>query len=101
MHDLIPQKTVTLFSGDGGTGKSLLSLQLAVGVVTGRGWIGKAVSGGSVIYMSAEDDDDEGEGDPGGRVRPGLVADPRPTGGCGGDRRDEQDAGEEAVPVAM
>lgn len=59
VHGLIPQKTVTLFSGDGGTGKSLLALQLAVGVATGRGWIGKAVSDGAVIYISAEDDDDE------------------------------------------
>lgn len=59
VHVLIPQKTVTFLSGDGGTGKSLLSLQFAVGVATGRGWIGRAVSGGRVIYMSAEDDDDE------------------------------------------
>ncbi|MFD1341467.1 AAA family ATPase [Litorisediminicola beolgyonensis] len=59
VHGLIPQKTVTLFSGDGGTGKSLLSLQLAVAVATGTGWIGKGVSPGRVIYMSAEDDDDE------------------------------------------
>lgn len=59
VHGLIPQKTVTLFSGDGGTGKSLLALQLAVAVATGRGWVGKPVSEGSVIYMSAEDDDEE------------------------------------------
>ena len=39
--------------------KAMLSLQLAVGVAAGRGWIGRAVSGGRVIYMSAEDDDDE------------------------------------------
>lgn len=58
-HGLIPNKTVTLFSGDGGTGKSLLSLQLAVSVAAGRAWISKPVSEGRVIYMSAEDDDDE------------------------------------------
>lgn len=56
---LVPQKTVTLFSGDGGTGKSLLALQLAVAVSAARPWIGMDVSEGSVIYMSAEDDDDE------------------------------------------
>ncbi len=56
---LIPLNTVTLFSGDGGTGKSLLSLQLAVSVAAGRAWIGKPVADGAVIYMSAEDDDDE------------------------------------------
>ena len=32
---LVPMKTVTLFSGDGGTGKSLLALQLAVAVAAG------------------------------------------------------------------
>ncbi|EPX85372.1 hypothetical protein Salmuc_02752 [Salipiger mucosus DSM 16094] len=50
---------MTLFGGDGGTGKSLLSLQLAVAVATGGGWIGRGVSEGRVIYMSAEDDEDE------------------------------------------
>lgn len=57
--DLVPSKTVTLFSGDGGTGKSLLALQLAVGVVADAGWIGKPVKQGRVIFLSAEDDDDE------------------------------------------
>lgn len=57
--DLVPSKTVTLFSGDGGTGKSLLALQLAVGVVAEAGWIGKPVKQGRVIFLSAEDDDDE------------------------------------------
>lgn len=59
VHGLVPQKTVTLFSGDGGTGKSLLALQLAVAVTAGTGWIGKAVERGRVIFLSAEDDDDE------------------------------------------
>lgn len=59
VDDLIPMKTVTLFSGDGGTGKSLLALQLAVSVATGGAWIGKGVRDGSVIFISAEDDDDE------------------------------------------
>ncbi|MEM9902289.1 MAG: bifunctional DNA primase/polymerase, partial [Pseudomonadota bacterium] len=59
VHDLVPSKTVTLFSGDGGTGKSLLALQLAIAVVAGTGWIGKAVARGRAIYLSAEDDADE------------------------------------------
>lgn len=59
VHGLVPQKTVTLFSGDGGTGKSLLALQLAVAVAAQTAWIGKAVSTGCVIFLSAEDDDDE------------------------------------------
>lgn len=56
---LIPQKTVTLLSGDGGTGKSLLALQLSIAVAAQAAWIGKTVSRGRVIYISAEDDDDE------------------------------------------
>ncbi len=55
---LVPQKTVTLFRGDGGTGNSLLALQLAVAVASETGWIGKVVSGGRVIYLSAEDDEE-------------------------------------------
>lgn len=56
---LVPQKTVTLFSGDGGTGKSLLALQLAVAAVAGTGWVGKSVQQGTALLISAEDDDDE------------------------------------------
>ena len=56
---MVPQKTVTLFSGDGGTGKSLLALQLAVAAVTGADWVGKTVKQGSALLISAEDDDDE------------------------------------------
>lgn len=56
---LIPGSTVTLLGGDGGTGKSLLSLQLAVAMATGRKWLGRTVASGPVLYMSAEDDTDE------------------------------------------
>jgi RecA-family ATPase len=57
--DLVPQNTVTLLGGDGGTGKSLLALQLAAGVAMGAEWIGKPVSQGRAICISAEDDEDE------------------------------------------
>lgn len=57
--DLVPQKTVTLFSGDGGTGKSLVALQLSVAAVIGSTWLGRSVKGGRAIFLSAEDDDDE------------------------------------------
>ncbi|MCF3595466.1 AAA family ATPase [Rhodobacteraceae bacterium LMO-12] len=59
VQELVPKKTVTLFSGDGGTGKSLLALQLAVAVAAQTAWVGKTVNSGGVIYLSAEDDDDE------------------------------------------
>ena len=56
---MVPQKTVTLLSGDGGTGKSLLALQLAVAATSGTSWIGKSVKQGNAIFLTAEDDDDE------------------------------------------
>lgn len=57
--ELVPQRTVTLFGGDGGTGKSLLALQLAIAAAAGGGWLGRPVQQGGVIFISAEDDDDE------------------------------------------
>ena len=57
--DLIPMKTVTLLSGDGGTGKSLLALQLAIAASTGKRWLGQEVRAGATLTISAEDDDDE------------------------------------------
>lgn len=57
--DLIPGRTVTLLAGDGGTGKSLLSLQLAVAVATDSKWLDRKVTAGPVLYISAEDDVDE------------------------------------------
>jgi RecA-family ATPase len=57
--DLIPSDTVTLLGGDGGTGKSLLALQLAVSVATDRAWLGRCVGSGAALFISAEDDQDE------------------------------------------
>ncbi|HET7409822.1 MAG TPA: AAA family ATPase [Paracoccaceae bacterium] len=57
--DLIPSSTVTLLSGDGGTGKSLIALQLAVSIAAARNWLGHHVNSGQVMYLSAEDDKDE------------------------------------------
>lgn len=57
---LIPGNTVTLLGGDGGTGKSLLALQLAVSTVTGRRWVNRGVDQpGKALVLSAEDDNDE------------------------------------------
>jgi RecA-family ATPase len=47
---------VTLLGGDGGTGKSLLALQMAVAVATGQTWIGRDVRSGPALFLSAEDD---------------------------------------------
>ena len=54
---LIPANTVTLLSGDGGTGKSLLALQLAVSVATGSWpWLNRQPEQGVALYVGAEDD---------------------------------------------
>jgi RecA-family ATPase len=59
VETLVPAKTVTIINGDGGTGKSLLTLQLGVAVATAGYWCGHAVAGGSCLFLSAEDDEDE------------------------------------------
>ncbi|OWY04698.1 hypothetical protein B6V75_00660 [Thioclava sp. F1Mire-8] len=57
---LIPGNTVTLLGGDGGTGKSLLALQLAVSTVTGRRWVNRGIDQpGKALVLSAEDDNNE------------------------------------------
>lgn len=57
--DLIPKRCVTLLFGDGGTGKSLLALQLAASVATGGDWIGHKLEQGRAVFFSAEDEDDD------------------------------------------
>ena len=57
---LIPANTVTLLSGDGGTGKSLLALQLAMSVATGSWrWLDRQPDQGRALYIGAEDDLEE------------------------------------------
>lgn len=56
---LIPSGTVTLLSGDGGTGKSLIALQLAAACAMGKPWLGREITHGPALFISAEDDQDE------------------------------------------
>lgn len=56
VNGLIPSGTVTLLSGDGGTGKSLVALQLATSTALGRTWLGLSVTTGKALFVSAEDD---------------------------------------------
>jgi hypothetical protein len=57
---VIPAGTVTMLSGDGGVGKSLIACQLATCAATGKFWLGKELCRtGTVLYVSAEDDRDE------------------------------------------
>ena len=57
---LLPMRNVTLLGGDGGTGKSLLALQLALACCTAiPKWIGMEVTPGPVLYVSCEDNEAE------------------------------------------
>lgn len=59
VEEMVPAGTVTLLNGDGGTGKSLIALQLAVATVLGTKWIGRGTRQGSCLFLTAEDDLDE------------------------------------------
>jgi len=57
--DRVPLKQAGLFSGEGGTGKSLIELQKNVAHVMGRDWLGSMPAPGPAIYLAAEDDANE------------------------------------------
>ncbi len=52
---LVPEDEVTLLSGDGAEGKTLLLLQLAVAHVLGKPWLGREVRRCRVVAMLCED----------------------------------------------
>jgi hypothetical protein len=56
LDEKFAMRTVGMFSGEGGTGKSLLALQLALGHAITYEWLGIGARPGSFIYLSAEDD---------------------------------------------
>lgn len=56
---LIPSRTVTLLSGDGGLGKSLFAVQLGIAGALGIETLGLSPSPGRVLYVGAEDEVDE------------------------------------------
>jgi RecA-family ATPase len=55
----MPLRAVTVLSGDGGTGKSLLALQLATACATGREFLGQKVTKCKVLVIACEDERDE------------------------------------------
>jgi RecA-family ATPase len=57
--DRIPAAAVTLFSGHGAIGKSLLILQLCAATVLGKDWVTMLPECGPALYFSAEEDDAE------------------------------------------
>lgn len=59
VKSLMPDKQVTLFTAQGGGGKSYISLLLAGSVATGVPAFGFATTAGPALYLTCEDDDDE------------------------------------------
>jgi RecA-family ATPase len=56
----IPMRNVTLLSGEGSIGKSILLMQLSGAVaLVDKDWIGTLPEPGPVLYVSCEEDDDE------------------------------------------
>jgi RecA-family ATPase len=54
-----PANQAGLFSGHGGTGKSILELTKNVAHVAGKDWLGSMPEPGPAIYIGAEDEEDE------------------------------------------
>src|SRR5262249_21814943 len=55
----VPLRQAGLFSGEGGTGKSILELTKNVAHVTGKDWLGSMPEQGPAVYVGAEDEADE------------------------------------------
>lgn len=59
LKEWIPLRAVTVLSGDGGTGKSLLALQLATACATGRRFLRLDVMRCKALVIACEDERDE------------------------------------------
>jgi hypothetical protein len=59
VFELIPSRQVSLLSGEGAVGKSILELQRSAAHVLGRDWIGTLPEPGPAIVFNAEDEKDE------------------------------------------
>jgi RecA-family ATPase len=56
IRDRVPLKQAGLFSGEGGTGKSIIELMKNVAHVAGKDWLGSMPEQGPAFYLGAEDD---------------------------------------------
>jgi len=59
IRDRVPLNQAGLFSGEGGTGKSIIELMKNVAHVTGKDWLGSMPELGPALYLGAEDDKNE------------------------------------------
>jgi RecA-family ATPase len=57
--DRVPLNQAGLFSGEGGTGKSIIELTKNIAHVAGKDWLGSMPECGPAIYIGAEDDEKE------------------------------------------
>ena len=57
--DRIPLRQVTLFSGEGAIGKSIVELMLGVAHVMAKDWLGSLPEPGGAFYFGCEDDEAE------------------------------------------
>ena len=59
VHHRIPLRQTALFTCEGGTGKSAVTLHLCAAHVLGRDWLGSLPEIGPAIFLDAEDDERE------------------------------------------
>jgi hypothetical protein len=59
IKDRMPLRQVTLFSGEGAIGKSIVELMCSVAHVVGGDWLGSLPEPGGAFYIGCEDDDKE------------------------------------------
>jgi RecA-family ATPase len=59
IRDRVPLKQAGLFSGEGGTGKSIIELMKDVAHVAAKDWLGSMPEPGPAFYLGAEDDEKE------------------------------------------
>src|SRR5262245_21626383 len=59
IRDRVPLNQVGLFSGEGGTRKSLIEMAKDVAHVAGKDWLGSMPEPGPAFYLGAEDEADE------------------------------------------
>jgi hypothetical protein len=59
IRDRVPLDQTCLFSGEGGTGKSIIELMKDIAHVTGKDWLFSMPEQGPAFYLAAEDHQDE------------------------------------------
>jgi RecA-family ATPase len=59
VHNRVPLNQAGLFSGEGGTGKSIIELHKNVAHVAGKDWLGSLPEKGPAFYIGAEDEERE------------------------------------------